>query len=208
MKSAKQSKDIQETEVRSFKDAGYRSAKSGDENKIIARFVLDHCPTFPKDLSKDIKTELFAGFQLRAHENWGSKFYKLADGVFIPLEGEPSKDDKGILDFNVNFAMSFSQQEFGKLRSNDPAKHAIIKEWRDRFSNYASNCMATLALSVKQLTAIKKTRAENAGFVEAMTAVFDSYEKRVKTAETRGDSEADPLKYRMARDAFWKAYKA
>ena len=52
-----------------------------------------------------------------------------------------------------------------------------------------------------------KTRAPNAGFVEAMTKTFDGYEKRVKTAQTRGDREADPVRFKMAVDAFWKTYR-
>lgn len=53
-----------------------------------------------------------------------------------------------------------------------------------------------------------RQRAANKTFTEAMMEAFSVYEKRVRTAHDRSETDADPVKFREARDAFWKAYNA
>lgn len=195
----------------SFEDAGYRFATTGETMMDIARFVLDRCPTFVDECPTEVKTGLYAGFMLKKHELEGDKFYKLGEGgTYIPLKDKPADTDKGIVCMTITSAMSYSPQEFGKLKDTDPARHAIVGPLRVKFSNYAGNAMRTLRGLCKLLQADgqPRQRGANKGFVEAMQAAFDTYEKRVKTAKDRGDNEADPLKFRMARDAFWKIYNA
>ena len=43
-------------------------------------------------------------------------------------------------------------------------------------------------------------------FVDAVVDQFKAWDKSVQVKEHRGDKTADPVKYRMARDAFLKAY--
>lgn len=195
---------------RSLKDAAYGFAKAGESSIAKARYIFDQCPGFLDDIPTEVKTELVAGFQLRKHELDGDKYYKLAEGGnYIPLDGKPTVET-GVVCMNINAAMSYSAQEFGKMRERDPALHGIVKPFRDRFSTYVSNSMADLKTAIRRIANEGKTRerAANKGFREAVTAAFDSLDKRVKTAKDRGDTEADPVKYRVARDAFWKAYNA
>ena len=143
------------------------------------------------DVPKEIKTALYAGFQLRKHELTGEKFYKLGEGgTYIPLDKKPGDDVQGIVCMTINTAMSYSPQEFGKMRESDPAKHAIIRPLRDAFSDYAGNCLRDLKAAVRRKMAAGQPR------------------QRVKTAKDRGDVEADPVKFKLAVDAFWKAYNA
>lgn len=198
-------------EPTSFEDAGYKQARTGEASAGIAAWVLDRCPTFVDDVPKEVKTALYAGFQLRKHELTGEKFYKLGEGgTYIPLDKKPGDDVQGIVCMTINTAMSYSPQEFGKMRESDPAKHAIIRPLRDAFSDYAGNCLRDLKAAVRRKMAAgqPRQRGANKAFCEAMKAAFDTYEKRVKTAKDRGDVEADPLKFKLAVDAFWKAYNA
>ena len=96
------------------------------------------------------------------------------------------------------------------MRESDPAKHAVLKPLRDAFSTYASNSMSDLLTRIKRIVNEGKTRqrAANKTFTEAMMEAFDAYEKRVRTAHDRKEKDADPVKFRVARDAFWKAYNA
>jgi hypothetical protein len=194
----------------SMQDAGYRFAQSGETMEMIARYVLGQCPSVLEDVPKEVKLALYAGFQLRKHELTGDKYYKVDGTTYIPLTGKPAGDDKGIAAFNVNVAMSYSPQEFGKMRESDPTKHAVIKPLRDAFSTYASNSMADLLSKIRRIVNEGKTRqrAANKDFTEAMNKAFDDFDKRVRTAKDRGDVGADPVKFRVARDAFWKAYSA
>ena len=201
-------KQTQTPEIKSLKDAAYRWATVGESADSVARYVIDVCPGFLDEVPTEIKSELFAGFQLRKHELEGEKFYKLADGGhFIPVE-KPAKDATGIVCMTVNAAMSYSAQEFGKLKDKDPAMHGIVKPMRDKFSTYASNSLRDLKAKIKRiLTADKpRERAANKGFIESLQAVFDSYEKRCKTAKDRGDNDADLAKYKAAVSAFWRCY--
>ena len=197
-------------DIFSMQDAGYRFAQSGETMEAIARYVLGQCPTVLEDVPKEVKSALYAGFQLRKHELTGDKYYKVDGTTYIPLTGKPAGDDKGIVAFNVNVAMSYSPQEFGKMRESDPTKHAVIKPLRDAFSSYASNSMADLLSKIRRIVNEGKTRARaaNKDFTEAMNKAFDDFDKRVRTAKDRGDVGADPVKFRVARDAFWRTYNA
>lgn len=198
-------------EPTSFQDAGYKAARIGEAATGIASWVLDRCPTFVDDVPKEIKTALYAGFQLRKHEIDGEKYYKLGEGgTYIPLDKKPGDDVKGVVCMTINSAMSYSQQEYGKLKDTDPAKHAIIKPLREAFSDYAGNRMRALRKAVSDLKDGGKgrTRSANKAFHEAMKAMFDAAEKRVKTAKDRSEIGADPVKFKLAVDAFWKVYNA
>lgn len=207
---SKQSK-ADAADPKSVKDAGYRFAMQGETTRAIAQYILEQCPGFLTEIPKETRADLFAGFQLRKHELTGDKYYKLGEGgTYIPLQGKPDASITGIVCMNINVAMSYSPQEFGKLRETDPAKHSIIQPMRDAFSTYASNKIAELKRVINSIENEGKPRARaaNKTFREAMNAVFDSYEKRVKTAAERSDVDAKPEQYRIAKAAFWKAYDA
>ncbi len=185
----------------SFKDAGYKTALIGEGRASVARWVLEQCPDFLEQCPDEVKSDLLAGFQLRAHELWGSVKYRTGDtGILL-------EDAEGNVELNVHVAMAYTGQAFGKLREENPALHEKVGIWRKKFQQYASNAMADLkGACKKQLNAGKpRERASNKSFDEACKAVFDALEKRVKTAKSRGDDTADPLKFRLAVDAFWKA---
>ena len=107
---------------RSLKDAGYQTAQLGEGRKAVAAFVLDKCPTFLDDVPKEVKDELFAGFQLRAHELWGEKTYRNGDtGALI-------EDPSGGITLSVNVAMAYTGQAFGKLKDENPALHGRLED--------------------------------------------------------------------------------
>jgi hypothetical protein len=195
----------------SWEDAGYKQARIGEASRNMAQWALSRCPGIAEEVPKEIRAGLYAGFQLRKHELEGDKYYKLGDGgTYIPLKDKPDDSVKGVVCMTINSAMSYSQQEYGKMRETDPAKHAIILPFRDAFSDYAGNALRALQGAVRRLQNEGKPRERgaNKAFREAMKAAFDTYEKRVKTAKDRGDIHADPVKYKLAVDAFWKAFDA
>lgn len=208
----------EELQITSIKDAAYKFARTGETTAQVARYIVDKDPSFPSEVSPELKADLNAGFMVRAHELWGQDVYKVGDqGVLIKVANTKDADYavkvaalKGLRQYNVNVAYAVSQQEFGQMKSKDPQEHAIIKAWRDRFSKYAFNNLAALKLAARQLLSDGKTRERGAtkNFIDALDDAFENYEKRVKTAESRGDDTAKPAKYRAARDAFWKAYNA
>jgi hypothetical protein len=209
MSSKKQ--PVVSTEPASIQDAAYRFALTGETSRNLAQYVLGVCPDFLDNVPSEIHSQLYTGFQIRKHEITEPVHYKMGEGgVFIPLSEKPAADAQGIVVMSINAAMSYSQQEFGKLKEKDPALHSIIKPMRDGFSSYASNNLKALKAAIRAVLNAGKPRerSANKGFREAMTDAFATLDKRVKTARDRGDTEADPLKYRLAVDNFWKTYNA
>ena len=195
----------------SWSDAGYKQARIGEASRGLAQWALSRCPGIVDDVPKEVKAGLYAGFQLRKHELDGDSYYKMGEGgTYIPLDGKPDDSVKGVVCMTINSAMSYSQQEYGKMRETDPAKHAIIKPLRDAFSDYAGNRLRELRSAVRRLQSEGKPRerSANKAFYESMKAAFDVQEKKVKTAKDRGDVNADPVKFKLAVEAFWKAYNA
>ena len=189
----------------SLKDAAYRFAVTGETTRDLAKWVLDTCPTFLESMPTEVKDELRAGFILRKHEITQPVHYKLSDGRYIPVS---DTSIEGLIVISPNVAMSWSQHEFGQLKRTDQALYEIVQPMRDDVSTYISNKMKALESVIRALTNEGKVRQRsvNKGFIEAMEAVFDAYDKRVRTAKDRGDPNANPVKYRSAKDAFWKMY--
>ena len=196
----------------SIKDAAYKFARAGETSASIARYILDNDSSFPDEVSKELKADLNAGFMLRATELWGDQFYKLGDGgTYIPMgnsiELKNVAPEKSIR-IGLSYCFAMSQQEFGQLKNKDPQLHGIVKPMRDKFSKYAHNNIAALKLAARSLLNDGKTKARtgNKNFVDALTEMFATYDKRVLNAEARLDATASPINYRMAKDAFWTAY--
>ena len=205
-----------DVEIKSIKDAAYRFARTGETSAAIARFIVGRDPSFPSEVSPELKADLNAGFMVRANELWGQDYYMVGEqGTLIKLANsldadcaEKIKDRKGMRQYNITVAYAVSQQEFGQLKNKDPQLHGIIKLMREKFSKYASNNLSALKRSANNILSDGKDRERGAtkAFVDALKEMFESYDKRVKNAENRGDESASPVKFRVARDAFWKAY--
>lgn len=218
MKASKSKAQVSIDNIKSVKDAAYQFVRTNETSADIARFIINQDPTFPNEVSVELKADLNAGFMLRANELWGQDAYRVGDtGILIKVANSNDPDylekigeHKGLKQYNINVAYAMSQQEFGQLKSKDPQEHAIVKAWRDKFSKYAHNNLAALKLAARHILNDGKTRERTAtkNFDEALKDMFDAYEKRVKVAEGRGDTTASPVKYKVAVDAFMRVYHA
>lgn len=204
-----------ELKLQSIKDAAYQFARTGETTANIAKYIMAQDPTFPNEVSKELKADLSAGFMLRANELWGQDEYQFGDsGVLIKLgnTADPAykrdPERKGIVQYNVMVAYAMSQQEFGQLRNKNPQEHAILKQWRDRFGKYVYNNIAQLKTAARIIANEGKTRERGAtkSFVDALNDAFETFDKRSRNAADRGDETANQVKFRVAREAFWNAY--
>ena len=113
------------------------------------------------------------------------------------------------MSIGVEFAFSFSSQEFGKLASTNPALHGIVKQWRDASGDYCSNRLGDLKrAATKLLNKDKPSSRQTLDFAESMTKLFDAQAKSVKVKESKGDTTAHAAKYKAAIAAFWLAYNS
>jgi len=211
----------------SLKDAGYKLALAGESTRAVAQYVMEQCPAIVKDLNvlahKELRADLAEGYKLRAHELWGINYYTVSKdtgawllignsiktpGIQAKLD-EMTKDKREIKQVNVHFAKSFSTSEYGQMRHKDPEQRkAIDSMWID-FNKYENDRNDALIKAIKSIMAgnDNKTRVrKDVLFIDAVIKAFDALDKSSKVKQDRGDKTADQLRFRMAKDAFLKAY--
>lgn len=179
-------------QIKSYKDAAYQGATIGERMATVAQFINTQCPTFLDEVPKEVKAGLTEG--------WAVRWQELNEPVEYSPEWFPKKG--GGMVATLAFALSYSQQAFGQLRNEDPVKHGVIKDIRDKFNKYCSNRMADLKRAVRALNPTERTRAQSDDFATYLDKVMETIKTRCKNAVARNDATADELKTRMAIEAF------
>ena len=181
--------------VSSFKQAAYQSAVSSEALSTIAQWVYEQCPTFLDEVPTDADAQLAEGWALR----WQEKH----PAVEYSTEWVPKADGGNVA--TLAFAMSYTQQEFGRMKADSPVKHGIVGALRKTFQAYKHNRMADLKREVKRLVDADKprTRVQAADYSKWIADTLDTMKSRRKTAEARGDNTVpDAAKLQQAIDAF------
>jgi len=193
----------------SLRDMGYQQAKTADNLTTQAQFAIESIKGFPADVPAEARAELYAGYQLRYNENKPAKLYAVINGHYtIATEEQIANKKVEKVEIGVAYAFSYSSQEFGKLANTNPALHGIVKQWRSDVSDYCSNRLGDLKrAATKLLNKGKTTQRQTLDFAESAKKLFDQLGNSVKVKAGRGDTTADPVKFKQAVDAFWKAYK-
>lgn len=193
---------------KSVKDASYQSCINSEKAKDTASYILEVEPNFVDGASKEILAQIREGQILRYGETHEPKHYVIADGNYVPCDAKA----KGAIKIDVYYAMSYSSQQFGQFKNEDPAKHGILKTIRDDVNKYCSNRTRDLVSSCRKLIAersgIKRERSATKSFATFISEMMDSAKTRVKTAQSRGDETADAKKLGDAIKAFDKVWKA
>ena len=177
------------TSFKSLKDASYQGCISNERSTSIGQYVYDKCPSFLEAIPEEVKAEIEAGQMLRFHELHPAQWFTKE---WIPCE----EGTKGSHKVDINVVMSFSSQEFGRFRNDDPVKHGIHKSWRDDWGTYKSNRMGDLKRYVRnyvdKLNGKKRERSATKDFaVWLKEDLLPSIKARAKTAKARGDNTVD-----------------
>jgi hypothetical protein len=172
-----------------LKDASYQGCISSERGINIGQFIHNKCPSFLEAIPDEIKAEIESGQILRFNELRPAQYYSKE---WIPV----SEGSEGAFKVDINVVMSFSSQEFGKWRNEDPVKHGIHKAWRDDWSDYKSNRMKDLKRYVKQyvdkLNGKSRERAPTKDFnLWLKEDLAPMIKARAKTAKGRGDTTVD-----------------
>jgi hypothetical protein len=185
----------------SFKDAAYKAVLAGESLNAVARWVNEKCPTFLDEVPATVKDELKSGFALRWQElNPAVSYDSLS---WIPNE-------KGNTLMTLDYCLSYSQQAFGQLKTDQPILHGIIGPIRTKFNKFVSNKMNDIAREVRKVQNEDKPRerVQAKGFMKYLDDTFTNMKARCKTAKARNDEQAvDEVKLRMAIDAFYATLK-
>jgi hypothetical protein len=192
----------------SLTDMANQYAISDDKASIFARhaaqYAVDNGVSSDK-LSDEHKVALSDGFRLRFNSNNPAKAYsKEGEDVYVPLV----TTKEGAVCIGVEVAMAYTTHAFGQLKGTRPNFHGIIKDWRDRFSTYASQKLGRLIAAIKAIenenAGITKTRKANKEFmVFVANETLDCIKTRNKNARAKGDTTAlSDAQISKAIDAF------
>ena len=175
------------TTFTSLSDMAYNQARTGDLLNTMAQYAKANIAGFPETVTDEGKAELYVGYRLRKAEIEGIAKYAIVDGNYMPVTAD-SKFPKNTeyADVGVAYCFSFTQQQYGQLKSSKPQLYAILKEIREATNDYCSNRLADLKRYAKTGKA-KGTRPQALDFSHWLKAEFVTIKARAKTAKARGE---------------------
>ena len=190
----------------SFRDLGYKQAKHSEGSAEQAQWAIEKSPGFPEtEISPENKAQLFDGYRLRFGENNPGKVYAIINGNYVTATDDMLAN-KSVekIQIDVGYAFSMGSHEFGKLKNENHALHAVVKIVRDKANTYCSNRLGDLIREAKRIKNVGKDRARastvdfNARVMKALEDLGD----KCKLATLRLDDTADEQRYKAARIAF------
>lgn len=175
------------TTFTSLSDMAYNQARTGDLLSNMAQYAKANIAGFPETVTDEGKAELYNGYRLRKAELDGTAKYAIVDGNYMPVTAD-SKFSKNTeyADIGVAYCFSFSQQQYGQLKSSKPQLYGLLKEIREATNDYCSNRLADLKRYAKTGKA-KGTRPQALDFDHWLKAEFVTIKARAKTAKARGE---------------------
>lgn len=195
-------------QITSLKDGAYKQALANDRMRGVARFVLERCKSFPDQIPDEVKAELYAGYQLRFNEVNPAEQYAVINDHYVLINTPELANSKEKVNIGVDYAFSFTQQQYGKLKNENPYLHAIIKAWRDKVNTYCSNRLGDLKRQARTILneGKQRERGATADFAKRLDDVFKDLRIKCDNAQKRGDETADKKKFDLARSAFMTAW--
>lgn len=194
--------------ITSIKDGAYKQAVASDRMRSVAKFVLENSKGFPETVQDEVKDQLYDGYRLRFNEVNPPEQYAVINDHYVLVNTPELAESREKVNIGVDYAFSFTQQQFGKMKNENPYLHAIIKSWRDKVNNYCSNRLGDLKRQARAIQNEGKTRERGAtaDFAKRIQDVFSDLTDKCKNAQARGDETADSKRFATARTAFMTAW--
>jgi hypothetical protein len=179
----------------------------------MARYAIDNIAGFPAECPDESKAELKAGYMKKWGVDHPPVMFINIGGNYLPETSVDVSKMTGQVEkrtISADYLMNLTTHEYGVMGKDDPAWRAIVEKYREAMKDYATNRYNDLVKAAKALIAettpgAKRTR-NIVLFTASVKAAFEGFEKSVKVKQTGGDATANPVQFRMAVDAFWKAY--
>ena len=196
----------------SFKDGAFQQAGADSTLESFARYAIEKCASFPKEIPSEIKDEIYEGYRMRFDQLFPKKTYAVIDGHYVRATQE-HMDALNVekIEVGVVYAYSYTSQEFGKLANTRPALHGLVKMIREKCATYCSNRMADLKRRANMILneGKERQRTANKNFSEFIEEWFkDTAPTRLKGAKARGDNTANDKKFNDAKVAFMVKWNA
>jgi len=196
----------------SFKDGAFQQAGADSTLEAFARYAIEKCAGFPKDIPTEVKDEAYEGYRMRFDLLVPKKTYAVIDGHYVrATEEHMMAPNVEKIEIGVAYAYSYTSQEFGKLAQNRPALHGLVKMIREKCATYCSNRFTDLKRRANMILneGKERNRTANKNFSEFVEEWFKTTAPdRVKSAGARGDSTANSKKFNEAKVAFMVKWNA
>lgn len=209
-KSANQAQQSTSIEIKDIEDLGYKQAGTFETSNYIAQWALNHIKGFPDEIASETRDKLYQGYRRRFGANNPAQVYAVINGHYVkPTEEQLNNPKVERIEVGVDYAFSYSSQEFGKLASTNAELHKLVKEIRERVSVYCSNRLGDLKRQCRKIlnAGKERKRTANKDFAQYIDAFFTDALDRIKSAKARGDSTADLDRFNKAKVAFMTAWK-
>lgn len=196
--------------ISSLEDAGFVQAGAHEVADQVAHFVMAQVPGFPDEVPSETKEALYKGYRRKFALLKGTELYAVIGDHLVKASDDQRENPKiEKIEIGVDYAFSYTSQEFGKLRNDRPALHAIVGDIREKASTYCSNRLGDLKRAVRKIKNAGKdrNRTANKNFAEYVDKFFMDSLDRLKSASARGDTTANAERFAKAKVAFMVAWK-
>ncbi|NBS35662.1 MAG: hypothetical protein EBS82_07535 [Methylocystaceae bacterium] len=200
---------------KSLSDFAYAHASLAGKVQNMARYAIDNIAGFPAECPDESKAELKAGY----HKRWGALHpavtYVNVGGNYVPEESVDVSKMAGPIErrtISAEYLMNLTTHEYGIMGKEEPKWREHVEIAREAMKDYATNRYNDLVTAAKKLIAETTPGAKRTRNIVLFTAsvqkAFDGLDKsvKIKAKAGSGDTTANPVQFRMAVDAFWKAY--
>lgn len=191
---------------------GYQFSGVADKAASIAKAIYAKFPNFLEGLADEDKAKLKRGMMLRQKENNPAEEYGYVavngSRHFVKVLPTMTEKPKETMWLDSDIALAYTPHEFGKLKADDNEKYQVLLALRKAGIKYTSNKFKAITLEIKDLlNPDAGTRKAVSEFIVYMTEAFNDADSRVKVSQkVRGDTTADPVKFKKAEKAFWAEY--
>lgn len=190
--------------IKSKKDFAYQQAKHEDATNDFRAWAAANIAGFPNDVSEEDRAEIYAGYQLRFNDNNPAVQYIVEGDNYIPVVAGMDLSKREVVSIGIDYAMSITTYDFGRMRTKEPKRHALVKDLRDKFSTYCTGRWKRLI----QKDGGSKSRSANNTWTKHMEDVQAASVKRNKNALAKGDPTAVGVEIlNQAWLAFWNVIK-
>ena len=195
-------------------ELGFAQAGTGDALTAHAETAMRLIVGFPESITDEARADLYAGYRKRWDAKHPPVVFAMIDGNYIEATPDMVKNKKiEKVEIGMHHVFSYTQQEFGKLKTSQPALYAVMLPIREKVGDYCSGALSDLRNKAKKLMRKNNPtpRAPNLDFIEWLTdkdkGVLSTMKDRCKTAKRRGDASANEAMLAEAINAFMSKYK-
>jgi hypothetical protein len=195
-------------------ELGFAQAGTGDALTAHAKQAIALIVGFPENISDEARASLYMGYRQRWDANHPAKLYAVIDGNYVEATADMVKNKKvEKVEIGMHHVFSYTQQEFGKLKTTDPAKYALMQPIRGSIVDYCSGCLGDLKNKAKKILRKESStpRAPNLDFhdwlMDKEKGVIPAMREKCKNSKRRGDATADEARLNEAIIAFLAKWK-